>query len=198
MGTLSALMSRSDVRGLLMRHTDAHLTNELVTGWLSGLAGYSVSECHAAMSAMGTAARRATPSEVTGFCDAARDRHAESDPPVPATIRAAGPVQRHGSPRRSGSDRDYHRQAGMRGIRAAYALMGWQRNADHDLARSVPCPFCKAKEGAVCGPLSRNRAGQREKRDHTTRMHPSRLDHARAELARQSAATPEPHEEPAR
>ncbi|WP_410673790.1 hypothetical protein [Amycolatopsis sp. cmx-4-68] len=187
MSTIYAVMSRSDVRGLLMRHTDAHVTDELVTSWLSGLAGYSLAECHAAMTAMGTSARRATPADVAGSCDAARDRAAEPGPPVPAISPAAVPPQQ----RRSGQapDRDYHRQAGMRGIRAAYELMGWQRNADHDLARSVACPFCKAKAWMVCGPLSRNRAGVREPRDKTTRMHPSRLEHARAQLARQAATT---------
>jgi hypothetical protein len=188
MSTMYAVMSRSDVHGLLMRHTDAHVTNELVTSWLSGLAGYSLAECHAAMSAMGSRARRATPSDVAGSCDAARDRSAESGPPGSATASAAVPAQ-HRRARSSGPDRDYHRQAGMRGIRAAYEVMGWQRNADHDLARSVVCPFCKAKAWSVCGPLSRNRAGVRELRDKTTRMHPSRLEFARAQLTRQATTT---------
>ncbi|WP_328604792.1 hypothetical protein OG943_32820 [Amycolatopsis sp. NBC_00345] len=186
MSTMYAVMSRSDVRGLLMRHTDAHVTNELVTSWLSGLAEYSLAECHAAMSAMGSRARRATPSDVAGSCDAARDRSAESGPPGPAS---AGVPAQHRRARPPGPDRDYHRQAGMRGIRAAYEVMGWQRNADHDLARSVVCPFCKAKAWSVCGPLSRNRAGVRELRDKTTRMHPSRLEFARAQLTRQATTT---------
>lgn len=195
MSTLYAVMSRSDVRGLLMRHTDAHVTDQLVTTWLSGLAGYSVAECHAAMTAMGTGARRATPSDVAGSCDAARDRAADPAPPVPAFSRAAAPPQqRRGG--RTPPDRDYHRQAGMRGIRAAYDLMGWQRNADHDLARSVACPFCKARAWVVCGPLTRNRAGIREPRDKTTRMHPSRLEYARAQLARQTGTTQQNQENP--
>ncbi|MDT8910913.1 hypothetical protein [Amycolatopsis sp. PS_44_ISF1] len=185
MSTMHAVMSRSDVRGLLMRHTGAQVTEELVTSWLSGLAGYSLAECHAAMSAMGPGARRITPSAVAGSCDAARDRAAGSSPPGPA---AAAPA-RGWRPRTSGADRDYHRQAGMRGIRAAYEVMGWVRNADHDLARSVACPFCQAKAWAVCGPLSRNRAGVRELRDTATRMHPSRLESARAQLARRETTT---------
>lgn len=196
MSTIYAVMSRSDVRGLLLRHTDTHVTDDLVTAWLSGLAGYSLTECHTAMSAMGTSARRATPSDVAGSCDAARDRSAEPGPPGPAADSAAVPPQRRGHS--STTERDYHRQAGMRGIRTAYEVMGWQRNPDHDLARSVACPFCKAKAWVVCGPLSRNRAGVRELRDTTTRMHPSRLEFARAQLARQAASTPQAEKENAR
>ncbi|MEV6448475.1 hypothetical protein [Amycolatopsis sp. NPDC051716] len=185
MARLYATMSRSDVRGLLMRHTDAHVTDELVTSWLSGLAGYSLAECHTAMSAMGTAARRATPSEIAGRCDAARDRIAEpSGDPAPQEQR-----RRTSSAREAA--REQHRQAGMRGIHQVYAVMGWQRNADHDLARSVECPFCAAKPWVVCGPLSRNRAGVREMRDPAHRMHPSRLARAREQLARQAATTPQ-------
>lgn len=90
MSTLYAVMSRSDVRGLLMRHTDARVTEDLVTTWLSGLAGYSVAECHAAMTAMGTGARRATPSDVAGSCDAARDRDAEAASPVAGLFPGCG------------------------------------------------------------------------------------------------------------
>ncbi|WET76877.1 hypothetical protein P3102_22500 [Amycolatopsis sp. QT-25] len=195
MGTIYAVMSRSDVRGLLTRHTDTHVTDDLVTAWLSGLAGYSLTECHAAMSAMGTSARRATPSDVAGSCDAARDRSAEQAPSGPAAASTAIPPQRGERP---ATERDYHRQAGMRGIRTAYEVMGWRRNPEHDLARSVECPFCKAKAWVVCGPLSRNRAGVRELRDKTTRMHPSRLEFARAQLARQAVSTPQAEKETAR
>ncbi|WP_037365607.1 hypothetical protein [Amycolatopsis orientalis] len=193
--TIYPVMSRSDMRGLLMRHTEAHVTDALVTSWLSGLAGYSLAECHAAMTAMGTGARRATPADVAGSCDAARDRAAASGPETPAFSATADALPR---PSRSAKDRDYHRQAGMRGIRAAYELMGWKRNADHDLARSVACPFCKAKAWVVCGPLSRNRAGHREPRDKLTRMHPSRLERARAAAARQAASTQQHAKENAR
>ena len=193
--TIYPVMSRSDVRGLLMRHTEAHVTDALVTSWLSGLAGYSLAECHAAMTAMGTSARRATPADVAGSCDAARDRAAVHAPETPAFSRAADVLPR---PRRAARDRDYHRQAGMRGIHAAYELMGWARNADHDLARSVACPFCKAKAWVVCGPLSRNRAGHRETRDKLTRMHPSRLERARLEAVRQEASAQQQAKEIAR
>ena len=183
MARLYVTMSRSDVRGLLMRHTDAHVTDELVTSWLSGLAGYSLAECHAAMSAMGTAARRATPSEIAGRCDAARNRIEEAPgDPAPQDQR-----RRTSSAREA--ERERHRQAGMRGIHQVYAVMGWERNADHDLARSVECPFCKARPWVVCGPLSRNRAGVRELRDPAHRMHPSRLARARKQLAHQAATT---------
>ncbi|GAA4527519.1 zinc finger domain-containing protein [Amycolatopsis samaneae] len=189
MSTIYAVMSRSDVRGLLMRHTDAHVTDELVTAWLAGLAGYSLAECHAALTAMGTTARRATPSDVAGSCDAARDR-----PAGHSASAAIPPQQRRPSTSSTATTRrEYHRQAGLRGIRNAYAAMGWERNPDHDLARSVPCPFCKAKAEVVCGPLSRNRAGHKEKRDPVTRMHPSRL-----ERARQTTSTPHAHKEIAR
>lgn len=172
MSTLHALMNRSDVRGLLIRHTGAHVAEDVVSAWESGLAGYSLAECHRAFVALGPAARRATPSEIAGRCDAARDRAND----VPASVQSAA------SPR--ATSRDYYRQAGMLGIRTVYAAMGWKRNADHDLARSVACPFCKARAWAVCGPLSRNRAGVREIRDPAHRMHPSRLRHAQAELER--------------
>ncbi|MEV6907595.1 hypothetical protein [Amycolatopsis sp. NPDC051071] len=170
MSTLHAVMSRNDVRGLLIRHTGKHLAEDVVSAWESGLAGYSLAECHRAFAALGPAARRATPSEIAGRCDAARDR----------TTGEPVPVQAAASPR--ATTRDYYRHAGMLGIRTVYAAMGWKRNADHDLARSVPCPFCKARAWAVCGPLSRNRAGVREMRDPVHRMHPSRLRHAQAEL----------------
>ncbi|MGY6652837.1 hypothetical protein ACXIZN_11765 [Amycolatopsis sp. TRM77291] len=178
MSTLHAVMSRSDVRGLLIRHTGAHAPEDVVSAWESGLAGYSLAECHRAFAALGPAARRATPSEIAGRCDAARDR-AAGEP---------APVQPAASPR--ATSRDYYRQAGMLGIRAVYAAMGWKRNPDHDLARSVACPFCKARAWAVCGPLSRNRAGVREMRDPVHRMHPSRLRRAQAELERANG-TPE-------
>src|SRR6266508_1215499 len=142
MSTIYAVMSRSDVRGLLMRHTDAHVTDDLVSAWLSGLSGYGLAECHAAMTALGTAARHATPSEIAGRCDAARDRATRPGAPRLATeAPATVPTQRRTG---SADRRDYYRQAGMRGIRNAYDVMGWARNPDHDLARSVPCPFCRA------------------------------------------------------
>ena len=195
MATLYATMSRSDVRGLLMRHTDAHVTDALITAWLSGLAGYSLAEVHTAMTGMGTAARHATPSEIAGRCDAARDRAAE---PGRATVSTVPAQQRRRTGSAKDAEREYHRQAGMRGIRNAYEVMGWARNADHDLARSVECPFCKAKPWVVCGPLSRNRAGVRVLRDKTTGMHPPRLERAKAQLARQAATPQAPNEEDAR
>ena len=195
MATLYATMSRSDVRGLLMRHTDAHVSDALITSWLSSLAGYSAAEVHSALSALGPAARRATASEIADSCDAARDR-AGQHPVLPAVT--APPQQRPRSVSAKEAARETHRQAGMRGIRNAYAVMGWQRNAEHDLARSVPCPFCKAATWVVCGPLTRNRAGVRELRDKTHGMHPSRLERAHRELARQSATTSQRSKENAR
>ncbi|MFD8494239.1 hypothetical protein [Amycolatopsis sp. NPDC059657] len=50
------------------------------------------------------------------------------------------------------------------------------------LARTVPCPFCPARKGRRCTPLSRNRLGVRDTRDPVTRMHTSRL--RRAQLTR--------------
>ncbi|WP_410648181.1 hypothetical protein [Amycolatopsis sp. cmx-4-54] len=176
MSTLHAVMSRSDVRGLLIRHTGAHVTDDVISAWEVGLAGFSLAECHAALVSMGPAARRATPSEVVGRCEAARDRRTDSADTGHRPI----PSARH-------NRTDYHQQAGLRGIHAVYAQMGWKRNAEHDLARAVPCPFCRAKAGAVCGPLTRNRAGRREARDPVHRMHPSRLERAQADSAGRGA-----------
>lgn len=176
MSTLHAVMTRSDVRGLLMRHTTARIEEDVITVWLDGLAGYSLTECHRALAALGPAARRATPSEVAGYCEAARGRAAE---PTSAADEAAGvPDQRPApAPAQPAEDvqRTYHRAAGDRGRRAVYAAMNWALDADHELARTVACPFCPAKAGEVCTPLSRNRAGVEVQRARGHRMHPPRL-----------------------
>lgn len=170
-----ASVTRSEARALLTHYRLAGpkpITDDLVSAWARDLRGYSAGECHAALVSM--AAHRTgalTPAEITTRIDTARANPAATTPTLPSTPRRA--PQRH-------RERAGAMAAGARGIRAVYAAMGWPRNADHELARRVACPFCKAARGQVCGPLVRNRQGQREERDRRTRMHPSRLAAAQA------------------
>lgn len=168
-------ITRSGVRALLAHYRlgdGDRVSDDTVTAWLRDLRGYSAGECHAALASLpGHQVRTVTPAEIVRLVDAARTRPAFTV--VPGSARPALSRDRQ-------ADRARHAAAGERGIHAIYAEMGWARNPDHDLARSVPCEFCRARRGQVCGPLSRNRFGHREQRDPITRMHPSRLAAARA------------------
>lgn len=166
---MSESITRAQVRALLSGYRNAPTpAQSTVDAWQAGLAGCSLPEVEAALLALGPGgARTATPSQIVGVVEAARDRkHRSHHSEPPAAPR---PDPGHAG-RRAG-----FAAAGARGIRAVYAAMGWARNAEHDRARTVPCPFCKAARGQTCGPLVRNRHGQREDRDPVTRMHPSRL-----------------------
>jgi hypothetical protein len=145
----------------------------IVAAWLDRLQGYSLGECEAAVLAMGPQARTATPSVIAGAIDNARDR-TPSASSGPGGSQEGGTVIRPLRWQRE-TARQQHREAGWRGIQQVYAAMGWQRDPAVDAARGRRCPFCRAAPGVVCGPLSRNQAGQRELRDPTTHMHPSRL-----------------------
>lgn len=147
------------------------VTDDQVTTWLRELRGYTAGECHAALTAMaGHRDRPVTAAEITVRIDAAR-------------ANPAGPVHRTAAvprPRDRAADRARAKAAGARGISAVYGAMGWARNPDHDQARAVMCPFCRAGRGEACAPMVRNRHGKRETRDPATRMHPSRLAATRA------------------
>jgi hypothetical protein len=184
-----ALISSRDMRSLLMRYTAAHVTDDLVSAWFDRLSGCTAADVQEAFAGLGPAAARATPSEIADRIEAAGDRPVVTSPDVVIPL-----VRRPGA--KAETRRDYYRQAGARGIRAVYAAMGWEHNPDRELARAVPCPFCKARTWAVCSPLSRNRAGVRELRDRATGMHPSRLDRAKKQLARTS--TPRTEQETSR
>jgi hypothetical protein len=145
----------------------------IVVAWLDRLQGYSLGECEAAVLAMGPQARTATPSVIAGSIDNARARSQPADH-TPAAARSSATVVSLPQWQRE-TQRARHRDAGWRGIQRVYAAMGWDRNAEADHARGVPCPFCHAKPGVLCSPLSRDRAGTHEPRDRTTFLHPSRL-----------------------
>lgn len=165
-------LTRSEVRALLTHYRvtgHAPPTDEQVTVWLGELRAHSAGECHAALTAM--QADHHGPVTPAAVLD--RIRHARTHPSGRAVVSAV-------PTRRADVDRDRTRTSGARGIRAVYAAMGWQRHPDHDAARSIRCPFCKARPGEVCSPLSRDRAGRREHRDHATLMHPSRVAAARS------------------
>lgn len=180
---MNATITRAQVRALLSGYRDAPTPAEsTVDAWQAGLAGCSLPEVEAALLAVGPGgARTATPSQIVGVVEAARSRRQRShdgEPPTSPSPRPAGD--------RAGRSAGFV-GAGARGIRAVYAAMGWARNAEHDRARTVPCPFCKAGRGQTCGPLVRNRHGQREDRDPVTRMHPSRLAAANTTTTNDSA-----------
>jgi hypothetical protein len=167
-------LTRNEVHGLLAHYRlgdGDHVSDEQVTAWLRELRGYSAAECHAALSSLpATRVTRATPAQIACLIDRARAQPARTG--TPSSARPPAP-----------RDRDAAAAAGARGIAKVYAAMGWTWNADHVLARTVRCPFCKALAGQVCGPLSRDRSGKRELRDPITRMHPSRLEAARKKQA---------------
>ena len=167
-------LTRSEVRGLLAHYRlgeGDHVSDDLVTTWWRELRRYSAPECHAALSSLpANRVTRVTPAEIAGLIDRARSQPARTG--TPSSARPPAP-----------RDREAEAAAGARGIRKVYAAMGWTWNADHVLARTVRCPFCKARAGQVCGPLSRDRSGKRELRDPTTRMHPSRLKAAQKQQA---------------
>lgn len=167
---MNATITRAQVRALLSGYRDAPTPAEsTVDAWQAGLADCSLPEVEAALLAVGPGARTATPSQIVGVVEAARSRKQHGHSGAPPTSPSPRPAADHAG-RRAGFV-----AAGARGIRAVYAAMGWARNAEHDRARTVPCPFCKAGRGQTCGPLVRNRHGQREDRDPVTRLHPSRL-----------------------
>ncbi|TWP47410.1 hypothetical protein FKR81_32365 [Lentzea tibetensis] len=168
-------LTRSEVRGLLAHYRLAggdQVPDGMVTAWLRDLRGYSAGECHAALSSLPpNRVTRTTAVEITRLVD-----HARSHPATTGTPSSARPP----APRDQAAEQAAGAAAGARGIRDVYEAMGWTWNPEHVLARSVRCPFCRALAGQVCGPLTRNRNGKRELRDPITRMHPSRLEAARA------------------
>ncbi|WP_158885043.1 zinc finger domain-containing protein [Amycolatopsis anabasis] len=147
-----------------------------VSAWLTSLAGCSYLECEAALLALGpSAARSVTPSEIAGRVEAARDRASAASSPQAAARRDRA------------AERAHFVAVGARGIRAVYEAMGWHRDPEHDRARQVRCPFCRAAPGVLCSPLSRRRDGRQEFRDPKTRMHPSRHKAARRTTAHSGA-----------
>ncbi|SDC25183.1 zinc finger domain-containing protein [Actinokineospora iranica] len=162
-------LTRTEVRALLAHYRVTGLTpptDAQVSTWLRELAGHSAGECHAALTALQAHHHgRITPDDVVRRIAAAR-----AAPAATGSLAPVVPIRR-----RDRRERAAAMAAGARGIAAVYAAMGWQRNPDHAAARRVPCPFCKARPGEVCSPLTRDRAGRREHRDRATRMHPSRL-----------------------
>jgi hypothetical protein len=164
-------ITREQVSALLHRYRSAQEgppPEPVVLAWLRRLEDYSLGECEAALLALGPNARTATPTLIAQRIDDARHQRTAATT-QPATPPGGNVVWMRDAVRTR------HREAGWRGIQAVYAAMGWQRNPTTDAARMRPCPFCHAKPGELCGPLSRNRAGHREQRDPATRMHPSRL-----------------------
>ena len=163
-------LNRSTMRALLAHYRITPgdtAPDDVVTAWLRELHGRSVGECHAALSSLPpNRVRHATAAEVARLITLARSR-----PATGAPSSARPPLPR---------DAAAHQAAGARGISKVYAAMGWTGHAEHALARTVPCPFCRALAGHPCSPMTRNRTGASEVRDRETRMHPSRLAAARA------------------
>ncbi|WP_433268206.1 zinc finger domain-containing protein [Actinosynnema sp. CS-041913] len=171
-------LTRSEVRALLWHYRIAGegqpIAEDVVTAWWRELRDRTAAQCHAALASINPQrVRHTTPAEVAKL--------AASAPVDGATGSARPPLPR--TPADIARERARFANAGQRGIRAVYAAMGWQRHPDTDLAGTVACPFCRAQTGQVCRPLVRTRAGKREQRDPTTRMHPSRLAKARADKA---------------
>jgi hypothetical protein len=164
-------ITRDEVIILLrrVRQPDAGPPPDAIVGaWLDRLQGYSLGECEAAVLAMGPQARSATPSVIAGSIDNARDRTGRPAAASSSTVVSLPQRQRE-------TQRARHRDAGWHGIQRVYAVMGWDRDPEADHARGVPCPFCHAKPGVLCSPLSRDRTGKHEPRDQNTFLHPSRL-----------------------
>ena len=142
-------MSRDEVLILLSYVHPARLgapPDALVATWLDRLRGYSFGECEAALLVIGPHPLAAYPSTIAARIDTARIQ-----PPGPVRYGATVEARQAGRSPHHGTDP---------------AVVA---------ARRRRCPFCRAAPGAVCGPLSRNRAGQRERRDPATLLHPSRL-----------------------
>ncbi|OXM63124.1 hypothetical protein [Amycolatopsis vastitatis] len=208
-------LSRGEVIDLLTRHRGARIPSDASVGaWQHALTGYTAAECHAALLRLGPNARHATPAEITNSVDAARDRAVDTDSETATAAEdetdgesedeaATGDQQRRREAREPGkgqpplyapvrldqtaraAQRECYRQAGLRGRRAVYAAMGWDRDPDADPAasRSVPCPFCKAKTWVACSPLTRNTGGVRDTRDPATGSHAARLARVKAKAA---------------
>ncbi|KJK50441.1 hypothetical protein UK23_10620 [Lentzea aerocolonigenes] len=159
-------LTRNAMRALLAHYriTPGDTAPEdVVTEWLRELRGRSVGECHAALSSLPlNRVQHVTAGEVARLITLARSRPAATG--TPSSARPPRP-----------RDRAADKAAGARGIGTVYELMGWTGHEKHALARTVPCPFCRASAGVPCSPLTRNRLRQREIRDRETRMHPSRL-----------------------
>lgn len=164
-------LTRSTMRMLLAHYriTPGDTAPEdVVTDWLRALRGRTVGECHAALSSMApNRVQRVTATELARLIELAWSRPAATGTPS----SARPPLPR---------DRAADQAAGARGVRKVYAAMGWTGHEKHALARSVPCPFCRALAGVPCSPMTLNRKRQREIRDRETRMHPSRLRAAEA------------------
>lgn len=142
--------------------------DDVVTDWLRALRGRTVGECHAVLSTVPPGqVQHVTAAEVARLIELARSRPAATGTPS----SARPPLPR---------DRAAHQAAGAKGIAKVYAAMGWTGHEKHALARTVPCPFCRALAGHPCSPMTLNRKRQREVRDRETRMHPSRLRAAEA------------------
>ncbi|MDX8056679.1 hypothetical protein SK571_45555 [Lentzea sp. BCCO 10_0798] len=173
-------LNRSAMRALLAHYritTHDTAPEDVITDWLRELRGRSVGECHAALSSMApNRVQRATAAEVARLITLARSRPAGTTAPS----SARPPLPR---------DRAADQAAGARGVGKVYAAMGWSGHEKHALARSVPCPFCRALAGIPCSPLTRNRLRQREVRDRETRMHPSRLKAATERLRTNSTSS---------
>lgn len=159
-------LNRSTMRALLAHYRITPgdtAPDDVVTEWLRELRGRSVGEVHAALLTLPpNRVQQATAAEVARLITVARSRPAATGtpssarPPLPRNAAAA-------------------QAAGARGISKVYEAMGWTGHEKHALARTVPCPFCRALTGHPCSPMTRNRLRQREVRDRETRMHPSRL-----------------------
>ncbi|MCX2950866.1 hypothetical protein [Lentzea sp. NEAU-D7] len=172
-------LTRSTMRALLAHYriTPGDTAPEdVVTEWLRELRGRTVGECHAALSTLPLEqVRHVTAAQIAQSITLARSRPAATG--TPSSTRPPKP-----------RDRAADQAAGARGIGKVYALMGWTGHEKHVLARTVPCPFCRASVGTPCSPLTRNRLRQREIRDRETRMHPSRLRAAEAKRANSSSS----------
>lgn len=156
-------MTRVEVTGLTALMPAYHGTTPReaeLRWWRDALAGYTAAECQAAILAHVKTSKNVTPTDIIGRIREARQR-TEARP---------------GRKRDREAERAHHAAAGLRGIAKVYAAMGWQPNPTKVAARSVACPFCHARSGEVCSPLSRNRNGHHERRDSATYMHPSRIE----------------------
>lgn len=172
-----AVMQTGEVRALLstFRPAAGSPSEATVVAWQHALVGCTFGECQAALLALGMSnARTATPEQIVARIKSAR------------TQRVAESVPHRG--RRDQAERTEYARAGARGIQRVYAAMGWRANPDRVLAEQVACPFCHAPAGRMCRPLSRDRAGRRERRDTVTLTHPSRLRRARTEHATEHAS----------
>ncbi len=159
-------LNRNAMRALLAHYritADDTAPEDVVTEWLRALRGRSVGECHAALTTLPpNRVQHVTAAEVARLITLARSRPAATG--TPSSTRP--PLPR---------DRAAEEAAGRRGVRKVYEAMGWTGHEKHALARTVPCPFCRAVTGHPCSPMTRNRKRQKEIRDRETRMHPSRL-----------------------